>query len=155
MNELLWVFKRTWQVFSKLCKGIKAREREREREKSGTLYECILMQLSISNLFLELLYQVDVLSIFFLFFFFLAWQGLWRQVGERRCAIFLQPHNQQNITASLLWRDHLSLKGPKSRSSNNLWDFRNKSSEGTSRSHSVLYCILKMLAYSQHHICLI
>lgn len=26
------------------------------------------MQLSISNLFLELLYQVDVLSIFFLFF---------------------------------------------------------------------------------------
>lgn len=44
------------------------REREREREKSGTLYECILMQLSISNLFLELLYQVDVLSIFFLFF---------------------------------------------------------------------------------------
>lgn len=54
----------------------------------------------------------------FFFFFFLAWQGLWRQVGERRCAIFLQPHNQQNITASLLWRDHLSLKGPKSRSSN-------------------------------------
>lgn len=44
------------------------REREREREKSGTLYECILMQLSISNLFLELLYQV--LSIFSLFFFF-------------------------------------------------------------------------------------
>lgn len=44
------------------------REREREREKSGTLYECILMQLSISNLFLELLYQV--LSIFLFFFFF-------------------------------------------------------------------------------------
>lgn len=42
----------------------KVSKREREREKSGTLYKCILMQLSISNLFLQLLYQVDVLSIF-------------------------------------------------------------------------------------------
>lgn len=32
MNELLWVFKGTWQVFYKLCKGIKLRlEREKIR----------------------------------------------------------------------------------------------------------------------------
>lgn len=56
MNELLWVFKRTWQVFYKLYKGIKLRL---EREN-----QVLIIQLSISNLFFKLFHQVDVVSTF-------------------------------------------------------------------------------------------
>lgn len=81
---------------------------KKEKKKGGQFYDHSLqndMLLSLPHppLVCQYIYPSFLLPSFFAFgrkrqetwnispFFFHLWQGLWRRVGERRCAIFLQP----------------------------------------------------------------